>query len=370
MIDPKAALGITMGSIREHRPGLYRVKFFFKGKPLYVYKDRHGDRLETRAQAARTLSHIEDQIRNRIFDPAEWCSDRPFLFESACRLWMDLKEISEPETRERTARNHLLPYWTGKDIREIRGIHVQEFLKALHDKSLSDKTCKNILGELAACLRFHADSIPKMPVFPTVTVQERPIIWLTEDQQENIFQAIPEAHRPIFDFMRVTGCRPNEARGLQRKNVFRDQGYLVIATVLDHHGNLKDRTKTKKVRALPITPRIKDALQGRELGLSPYIFTFRGAPYKKRTLERIWSTACAKAGISINLYNGLKHSFGCQRLNQGFTLDEIKAVMGHTDKRTTERYAKFITQSLADVIDGRGTNGVQDGKKGNDSREK
>jgi site-specific recombinase XerD len=52
----------------------------------------------------------------------------------------------------------------------------------------------------------------------------------------------------------------------------------------------------------------------------------------------------------INLYNGLKHSFGCQRLNAGFSLDEVKTVMGHTDLRTTGKYGKYATDKLSPVI--------------------
>jgi site-specific recombinase XerD len=70
-------------------------------------------------------------------------------------------------------------------------------------------------------------------------------------------------------------------------------------------------------------------------------------------LERIWNKACEKAEIKINLYNGLKHSFGCQRLNQGFSIDQIQAVMGHTSPKTTERYAKYITENLSPVMRGK-----------------
>jgi len=80
-------------------------------------------------------------------------------------------------------------------------------------------------------------------------------------------------------------------------------------------------------------------------------------PYSKRILERVWDLANKQATDKygtprINLYNGLKHSLGCQRINQGFTREAIKQLMGHTTDRTSERYAQYSKASLADVMRG------------------
>lgn len=207
------------------------------------------------------------------------------------------------------------------------------------------------MAELRACLRFHRDSIPKLPIFPTVTYQDKPIKWIDLKNQDKILDSIPAQHTPTFDFMRYTGTWPGEARGLLRENVHHGEGYITIATVLDSKRVLRERTKTKRVRVLPIIPEIQNALKPKEV--SKFVFTKNGLPYKKRTLERIWNSACEKAGVKINLYNGLKHSFGMQRLNQGFSLDAIRAVMGHTSSKTTEKYAHYLTEKLSSVMSGR-----------------
>jgi len=111
---------------------------------------------------------------------------------------------------------------------------------------------------------------------------------------------------------------------------------------------------------LPIIPELTEILKPRDL--SPLVFTHKTraglVPYRRQFLEGIWNEANRLANqkygtILINLYNGLKHSFGCQRLNQGFSIEEIKEVMGHVDSRTTERYAKFVTQKLTNVMRGK-----------------
>ena len=340
------------GGFYQSRPGRYRVYFSWKGKKLLLNKYVNGEPLETPAQCERLLAKIRSQVDAKSFDPSEWDKNRPFLFKKAVESWIKLKSVSNEtlESRQRIADKFLVPYFGEKDIREIRSIHVAEFLSGLKERGCSDKYRYNIIAELRACLRFHRDSILKLPVFPTVTYQDKPIRWINQEQQDKVFSEILAVDRPIFDFMRYTACRPNEARGLLRKNIDHVSRVIYITSVLDSKGHLRESTKTKRVRVLPIIKEIESCLKFKEVSL--FVFTKNGLPYKKRQVERIWNNACKKAGIHINLYNGLKHSFGMQRLNQGFSLDSIKNVMGHTSNETTRRYAQYLTESLAPIMSG------------------
>jgi integrase len=140
-----------------------------------------------------------------------------------------------------------------------------------------------------------------------------------------------------------------------KENVSRDKAYFVLATVYGYTG-LNPNTKTKKVRPLPIIPELEECLKPRDA--TRFVFAFKGEPYSKRTHEKIWATANRRAnekyGTPIaSMYPGTKHSFGCQRLNDGFSKDQIKTIMGHTDSKTTDRYAKYMTQTLAPVMRGK-----------------
>ncbi len=349
--------GISMrGSIDEYRPGRWRYVFNWKGKKYFFYKYTDGTPLVHPKLAERLREHINYLIDNHQFDPSVWKPGKSFKFENAVETWIDLSNCS-PEwlaKRESIAKKVIIPFFRGQDIREIRRIQIDEFLAHLKNSGFSDKYIYNIMGEFKALLNFHKDSIPKMPSFPTVTFQEPPIRWLTFEQQEKIFEFITEQDLPIFTFMRYTGCRPNEAMGLLRENVFlkANPPYLVLATVYGKYG-LKPNTKTRRAKPLPIIPEIEWTLKPKEV--SRFVFTRKGIPYRQRTLRHIWERANRKAnqkyGIPIiNLYNGLKHSFGCQRLNAGFPIEAIKEIMGHTTSKTTERYAKYAVEKLAPVM--------------------
>ena len=48
-----------------------------------------------------------------------------------------------------------------------------------------------------------------------------------------------------------------------------------------------------------------------------------------------------------------RHSFVCQRLDEGFPMHKVKTVLGHSDPRTTERYGEYSAEALEDIIEGK-----------------
>ncbi len=126
---------------------------------------------------------------------------------------------------------------------------------------------------------------------------------------------------------------------------------MVICTTIGPHGEIRHRTKTGSIRVLPIISEIKDALKPREA--TKWAFTQGGRPYPVWRLDRIWNIACKRAGVSINLYDGLKHSFGCQRIEQGFNKSDLKEVFEHRDMRSVDRYAKYQLGRVGEIMRGR-----------------
>ncbi len=53
------------------------------------------------------------------------------------------------------------------------------------------------------------------------------------------------------------------------------------------------------------------------------------------------------------MYNAFRHSLGCHLLDMGYSLDHVKDQLGHTDIRTTLRYAERKKQNLTSALDKR-----------------
>jgi site-specific recombinase XerD len=59
--------------------------------------------------------------------------------------------------------------------------------------------------------------------------------------------------------------------------------------------------------------------------------------------------ACKAAGIPwIAPYEGTKHSFATNALNRGVCIEVVQAMLGHRDRRSTERYAKLRKEALVE----------------------
>jgi site-specific recombinase XerD len=352
-LNPKTEK-IEKYGVYEYRPGHFQVYFSEENKLIRLQKSMDGSPLTTQEQCYTLVAYL----KVNGYHPDKFGKDKTFRMEQALTTWIKLSDIS-PEWREQRrgiANRFFLPFFgKDKDIRQVKSIHIQEFLLSLKERGLKDKSIYNAVGELRAFFRFHKKSIPELPDFPVIRVQEPVIKWIDGDIQDRIWKCIPDQDLPIFEFMRNYGCRENEASGLLWDNVFTDHNppYIILSSVLGGKGQLKPITKTKKIKVLPIIDKTAWLFQNNQ-NRNQFVFTRGGRPYSKKMLNRIWNKAIILSGEEkINLYNAVRHSFACQRLNQGYSLDEIREVLGHTDSRTTERYAKYRIDRLSKVIRGK-----------------
>ena len=58
----------------------------------------------------------------------------------------------------------------------------------------------------------------------------------------------------------------------------------------------------------------------------------------------------SKVGIKIKIYNGVRHSLGCQLLDLGYDLSLVQDQLGHTKPEMTIRYAKRSNSTLAEAL--------------------
>jgi integrase len=345
-------------TVHEYRPGQFQIYFTHNKKQIFLQKDSIGFPLVNMIQVKGVIA----DLRGNGYDPEYWGKDfKKWRFDlctysllkhvNCCPEWLGKKK------KRGMAEKYLIPYFKKTDIRSIKTKQIDEFFKHLKEEfGLKDGRIHSIFTELKGLLRFYKLQLPD---FPKIQRQEPVIKWLTSDEQDKIFQFIPENDIKIFTFMRFFGTRIGEAAGLLKESVFLDHQppYVAISTSLDSKKNLKG-TKTRRTRILPIPEHLKWIFSG--VGESKFVFEhvsdrYKG-PYRVKHLWRIWKKANKKSGVRrVNLYNSMRHSFGCQRLNDGFSMAKIQAVMGHTNPKMTERYAQYTLDTLLPVLIGKHT---------------
>jgi integrase len=62
-----------------------------------------------------------------------------------------------------------------------------------------------------------------------------------------------------------------------------------------------------------------------------------------------WNTARKQAGLADVRVHDLRHSFASLLINSGRTLYEVQHILGHTQVKTTQRYAHLSKDTLLDA---------------------
>lgn len=323
--------------------------------PNKIYSDENGQSFYSKVHAERTLNVIRYEIDQGIFDPAKYVKKdliklkfcyRFELFLTRKEKALQKKDLSPSYLKALKGyyKNHYKDFFKTFDIRKIKTHHISLF----HDKleSLAPKTRSNILNALDHFFNteIEDETILRKPKFPSISVTQPVIEWVDREDQEKIFKCIPEKHQPIYRFGAMFGMRPSEIRALQWKDINFDSKtpYFTIRRNFSD-GELREITKTKIKNEIPLTRSAIDLLKSIKPDIhSSSDFVFRGVRkkyYSDTTLRRVWIEARKKAGFTVKLYGGIRHSFASQRHNRGVDLRLIGAVMGHKDLRTTDKYA-------------------------------
>ena len=82
-------------------------------------------------------------------------------------------------------------------------------------------------------------------------------------------------------------------------------------------------------------------------------FVFKSVVSGKRVtiVRHIWKKICKLADIDNVRVHDLRHTYASLAIHQGFSLPIISKMLGHTDTRTTERYAHLHDDPVNQAVD-------------------
>ncbi len=153
---------------------------------------------------------------------------------------------------------------------------------------------------------------------------------------DEVFKHLDDFAKPLFTFIRETGCRRGEAVSLKHEQVLYDER-LVLLT----------RTKSGKPRYLMLMDKAMEACQATPK-VGEYVF------YNPDTLDRWhdcrtpWERARTSAGYPSLKIKDLRTAFAMKLAElPGMEKHVIQTLLGHSDLATTERFYAFHNQKRA-----------------------
>jgi len=342
-------------------PKKFFIDIHYKGQRKKIYSDKRGHPLDSYNLALETSHYISTEIKDGTFDPSKYDKkiQSEFYIKTKLIEYYEKKKEDIAPSYLGTFKKHIdtaIQFFGNTDVRDIKKINLIKYKDYLESKNLSNKTIKNYIDNLRAFFNYlknELELITEVPAFPKVEVSLPIIKWISNEDQIKIFEAIPDEHKPIFAFLFLVGCRPGEARALKVKDVNLINKSITISSTFS--GNvLRNKRKGRKSRSVPIPineelyPIIEECVKDKTPDSFVFINPKTGKFYTQKKLQVIWNNIRKKFNLdkNIRLYDATRHSFASNLLNQNVPIAKISKLLGHTNIKTTERYAHVDINSL------------------------
>lgn len=252
-------------------------------------------------------------------------------------------------TDESYLRNHLVPFFNKKHMDEINKRDVVSFVTGMKSKGYAPGTCNRCLILLRHALNLAIDwEIPGIKENPTKGVapmddhnhKER---FLSQTEAHNLCDAVRSSDNTMLQYivpmLILTGARKREVLDSKWEDfdIARKQWRIPFTkTGRPRHVPLSDGA-ISLLNAIPKKPGVAWVFANPKTGL----------PF--RNIFNSWDTARKVAGLEDVRLHDLRHSFASFLVNAGRSLYEVQKILGHTQIKTTQRYAHLAQDTLLDA---------------------
>lgn len=343
--------------------GLFLEARISGGKTYYLrYRDKRGRQRQIKLGDSRDLllsdaRKLADEKRRSIAlgeDPLEIKSDSKKT--PTFSAFINEQYLPHVKSYKRSwasdvslLNNHLLPRFSNKYLDEISR---QDIVKMLSDRRAAGAAAGSA-NRLLILMRFCFNlairwEVPSIKINPTkeislleeTSVKER---YLNIEEVQRLHEAVCTSEnamlRYIVPVLILTGARKREVLDAKWEDFDFERRIWRIPT-----------PKTGKPRHVPISDGLVNLLN--EIPRDPisdWVFT---NPITKKPYVNFfcaWDNARKKAGLAEVRVHDLRHGFASFLVNSGRTLYEVQKILGHTQAKTTQRYAHLSHDTLLDA---------------------
>ena len=251
---------------------------------------------------------------------------------------------------ERIARQHLSPVFGARELADIQRHEVEGWLHGLSSGGLAPATCNRILAVFKticslAVMRglLPAGQSPCAGVSPFKihTQRER---YLSRDEARRLMRALEKSDRPeafAIRLLLLTGARKSEVLKARWEHVRLDLRLLIVPL-----------SKSGKPRHIPLSDEAITVIRSipRQQG-TPWLFPGHAPGKPLSDLYLFWNRLRRSIGLADVRIHDLRHTFASFLVNAGHSLYEVQKLLGHSDPRTTMRYAHLEQASLVAVAE-------------------
>ena len=246
---------------------------------------------------------------------------------------------------QRIARQHLSPTFGARELANIQRHEVEDWLHGLSSGGLAPATCNRILAvlkticslaEMRGLLPAGQSPCAGVSSFKIHTQRER---YLTRDEAQRLMRALEKNDRPetfAIRLLLLAGARKSEVLKARWENVRLDLRLLIVPL-----------SKSSKPRHILLSDAALDVLRAMpRIPGNPWLFPGHAPGKPLSDLYLFWNKIRRELGLADVRIHDLRHTFASFLVNAGHSLYETQKMLGHSDPRTTMRYAHLGQVSL------------------------
>lgn len=329
----------------------YWIDFMFN---RIRYRKRSPDNSHKGALAYEML------IRNKLARGEPLTEQKPnisYTFKEIALQWLEIyvknnNKPSEYKIKGYVLNSTIIPYFSEKYINEIKTFQVEQFKFFLIQKrNFSPKTVNNYLSILSSCIKFakELEIIKDIPKTNYLKVPPQKYDYLTE---EEVNQLLQYAEGKWYDMILLavrTGLRFGELIALKWEDINFKKSLITVnrSIVRDIEGS----PKNNKIRIIPLTLSVKNMLDEKNTNCKYVFHDYNHFPLKYNHCLRKLHKICKMAGLRKISWHKLRHSFASHLAERRNSIIAIKELLGHSDIKTTMRYAHVNLPVLQSAIE-------------------
>lgn len=157
----------------------------------------------------------------------------------------------------------------------------------------------------------------------------------TPEEWQKIVACCDQCFLDILEFMAETGCRPIEARRLERKHIDLENEVAILQW---------SESKTDSVRVIFLTEKAKEICSRLSDREGPIFRNSRGRPWTKDAIKCRFARIKKKTGIDRIIAYAIRHTYATEALKKSVDSVSLAVLMGHRDvsqiARTYQHLAK------------------------------
>lgn len=260
---------------------------------------------------------------------------------------------SEVEGKKYILQGNLIPFFGSTPIYKIDTLQVDRYKAKKLSEGLAPKSINNYLTVLRTCLHAAQDwlGLEKIPKIKLLKTPPPITDYLSEEESILLLANLNGIWREIVLTALRTGLRIGEIKALSWSDIDWENKKLTVRHSWCRYKRGLTTPKSNRERYVPLTDDLYVVLARRKKAKGLIFYTEeRSRNFDCPKMRRALRNACKSAGIKVITFHTLRHTFASQLVMKGASLRAVQELMGHSDIRTTMRYAHLSPSSLKEAV--------------------